>query len=216
MRHAVLTVAVLTLFAGAAPAQTYSPPSSGPSIGFRAYGGVDATSMAARDSFDAAFGTSMVSGAGGGAEVDIWKHLFVRVAATHAKKTGSRVFVDAGQVFDLNIPMTVTMTPLEVGGGWRFISRSRFAPYVGAAFVSLAYDEVSDFAGTGDNVSERLKGAQVFAGVDVGVWKGIFVGVEGRFRSVHAPSDPLSLMNEFSEDDLGGAGAMVRFGFSTK
>ena len=143
--------------------------------------------MAATKSFEAAFGTAQMTAFGAGAEIDIWKHLFVRVAGTRARKTGSRVFVDSGEVFDLGIPMTVTLTPIEAGGGWRFGSRGRIAPYIGASFVSLAYHQESDFAEAGDNVSESFMVAEAFGGVAIGITKGFFVGGEAKFRSVTVP-----------------------------
>src|SRR5438046_8477358 len=128
MRSALLALAASLVLAGSASAQTpdaYTPPPAGPSIGFRAYGLADANMMAALESFDAVFGTRQMTGFGGGAELDVWKHLFVRFTAAQVKRTGSRVFVDDGDVVDLGIPMTVTLTPIEGGVGWRFASRSR-------------------------------------------------------------------------------------------
>src|SRR4051794_3426930 len=124
MKTAVLTIAALAALAGSASAQPYTPPAKGPAIGLRAYGAVDATVMAASDSFKALFGSGEVTGAGGGGEVDLGKHLFVRIADTRATRTGSRVFVDDnGGTFPLGIPLTVTMTPIEAGAGWRFATR---------------------------------------------------------------------------------------------
>jgi hypothetical protein len=218
MRHASATMAVLCALAAPAAAQQppYSPPSNGPSIGIHAYAVGDADMLAALESFGAAFGTRQMTAVGGGAEVDVWKHLFFRVAATRTERTGTRVFVDGPDVFDLHIPMTVTMTPFEAGGGWRFASRSRVTPYVGGAFVSLAYQQVSDFAEAGENVNERYGGGAVFGGVDIGVWKGLFVGGEAQFRHITVPDAGNTIMHEFGESDLGGLTARIRIGFATK
>jgi hypothetical protein len=216
MTRALFTFVFLAMLPGAAAAQTYTPPSSGPSIGLRGYAVVDAQTMAASDSFKAVFGSAQTTAAGGGAEIDIWKHVFLRFAVSRAKETGMRVFVDDGEVFDLGIPLTATFTPIEAGAGWRFASRSRFAPYVGGAFISLGFQQVSDFAGTGENVNERYTGGAAFGGVDVAVWKGIFVGGEAQYRHVPVPNTSGSVMTEFGERNLGGFTARFRVGFSTK
>ena len=212
MRRALIVLVVLAALSGSAAAQT----AAGPSVGFRAYGLVDGNTMAAADSFDAIFASHRMTAVGGGAEIDVWHHLFLRIAASRAQRTGSRVFVDGTDVFPLNIPLTVTMTPLEAGGGWRFSSRSRFAPYAGAAFISLAYQEVSDFAQSGENVNERYTGEAAFGGVDVTIWKGLFAGGEVQYRHIAVPDVATSVMHQFGESDLGGVTARVRVGFQIK
>jgi len=219
MRYATLALLTLLPFAATASAQTSAPPpkARGSSPGIHAFAMIDGNSMAATDSFDAVFGTSTMTAYGGGAEVtDLWKHLFVRIAVSQSKKTGSRVFVSNGEVFDLGIPLSVTMLPVEGGGGWRFASRSRLTPYVGGAFVSLGYKETSDFATGDENVDERFKGGAVFGGVDINLWKGIVVGGEVQFRSVTAPDASRGVMKEFGEKDLGGITGRITIGFRTK
>ncbi len=214
MRQTLLALVAVTALAAPAAAQTYSP--SPESVGFRAYGVFDGTSAAASKSFTAVFGSSQVSGFGGGAEIDVWRNLFLRVAATRARRTGSRVFVDdTGQAFTLNIPPTVTMTPIEAGGGWRFASKSRVTPYVGAAFVSLGYEEASAFSQSGENVNERYTGGEGFGGVDVALGKGLFVGGEAQYRRIAVPLVSSSVMAPFREDGLGGFSARGLFGFCT-
>ena len=216
MKLTILACAMLAAASVPAAAQTYTPPSHGPSIGLRAYGVIDTTTMAATDSFKASFGTAQTTGVGGGAELDVWKHLFLRFAVSRSKQDGTRVFVDNGQVFDLNIPMSVTMTPIEAGGGWRFASHSRFAPYVGAAFISMAFEQVSDFSLSGEDVTERYTGGAAFGGVDVTIWKGLFVGGEAQYRHIPVPDVSTSVMTAFGEQNMGGFTARVLIGFGTK
>lgn len=201
-----------------APRPAARPASSG--IGVRAYGIVDLNALAAKDSFDAVLGTSHLTAFGGGVDVvDIWKHLFARVAVTRARKSGSRVFVaDNGEVFPLGIPLTVTMTPIEVGGGWRFVSRKnpRVSPYAGAAFLSMGYTETSKFAEAGDNTSERFAGGDVFGGVDVAIVKWLALSAEAQFRRVPNALFAGGVSNNFGESGLGGFTARVMIGIRTK
>jgi hypothetical protein len=108
------------------------------------------------------------------------------------------------------------MTPIEAGGGWRFTSRSRFAPYVGGAFISMAFKQVSDFAQPGEDVNERYTGGAAFGGIDVEIWKGIFAGGEAQYRTISVPDVSGSVMKEFGERDLGGFSARVRVGFGIR
>jgi opacity protein-like surface antigen len=216
MRHAILSVLFFAACAVPAAAQPYVPPSSGPSIGLRGFAVIDTTRQAANESFAAVLGRAQTTAVGGGAEVDAWKHLFLRFAVSQSKETGSRVFVSDGEVFDLGIPLSVTLTPIEAGGGWRFPSASRVTPYLGAAFVSLGFTQVSKFAEPDEDVHERYTGSAAFGGVDVAIWKGLFVGAEAQYRHVSVPDASGSVMREFGERDLGGFTARILFGVGTR
>jgi hypothetical protein len=216
MRHAVFSLLAFVSLAGSAAAQPSTPPAAPASIGLRAYGTIDFTFVAATDSFNAVFGSRQVEAYGGGAEINVWKTLFLRIAAAHTRRAGTRVFVDDNQVFPLNIPMTVTMTPIEAGGGWRFGSHGRITPYVGGAFLTVAYTETSDFATSADNVNERYTGGEGFGGADILLTKNLFVGGEVQFRHISVPDVSTSVMHAFGESDLGGVTARILIGFSTK
>jgi hypothetical protein len=188
-------------------------------IGLRAYGVVDLDALAATDSFDAVVGTSHLTAFGGGVDVvDIWKHLFARVAVTRARQSGSRVFVANGQVFPMGIPLTVTMTPIEVGGGWRFVSRKpgRLTPYAGVSFVSLGYTETSKFAESSENTSERFTGQDVFGGVEVRILKWLVASGEAQYRRIPNALGAGGVSKDFGESDLGGVTARVAIGIRTK
>src|SRR5579864_2223793 len=108
-------------------------------LGAQVFAAVDFNAFAASKTFKAIFGSSSIPGYGGGADITgVWRDLFVRVAVTRVSKTGSRVFVNGGDVFPLTgEPAKLTLTPIEVGAGWRFhIKHSKLTPYVGGgAFI---------------------------------------------------------------------------------
>jgi hypothetical protein len=217
----VCAIAVL-LLAAAVPARggQAAQPAKAPSpIGLHAYGAFDLDALAARESFDAVVGTSHLTAFGGGVDVvDIWKHLFARVAVTRARKSGSRVFVANGEVFPLGIPLTATMTPVEVGGGWRFVSskRSRLTPYAGVSFLSMGYTETSKFAEPGENTDERFTGQDVFGGVEVGIVKWLVAAGEVQYRRVPNGLGVGHVSKDFGETDLGGVTARFTIGIRTK
>ena len=202
-----VVLAVLALVTTAAPvfAQT-----TGEGIGGRVFAWGDWQQMTAKDSFDAVTGASTMSGAGGGAEVHrLWRGVFVRGSVSSMKADGERVFVFDGTVFPLGIPLEITMTPIELGAGWRFSPvGGRLVPYAGAGALWMKYDETS----TGDVGSERVKetytGAVVFGGVDVSVWRFVSAGAEVAWRTAKVKEAGGSLA-AFGEDDLGGVSVRV-------
>lgn len=179
-------------------------------IGGRVFGWGDWQQMTAKESFDAVTGSSSLSGAGGGAEVQrIWRGVFVRATVSRMKAEGERVFVHDGAVFPLGIPMDITMMPIEVGAGWRFQPvSSRLVPYVGAGALWVKHEETSE----GDTASERVKktypGAVIFGGVDVSVWRFVSAGAEVAWRTAKVKS-PGGTLGAFGEDDLGGVSVRV-------
>jgi hypothetical protein len=214
-----ITLAFLLLVALATPATAQTKPPAKSSVGFRVYGLFDTTASAASKSFDAVFGSSQVFAGGGGAEIDVWRKLFLRIGVTYTQRTGSRVFVaDSGDVFTLNIPMTVTMLPIEAGAGWRFASKSRVTPYIGGALVSLGYQETSTLSQSSDTVDERYVGGEGFGGVDIAIGKkkAFFVGGEAQYRHVGVPDVSSSVMTQFNEKDLGGFTARVLVGYGVR
>ena len=211
VRIAYLVAVCVWLMPGSARAQG--------NVGLHAYGIVDLDSLTAKQSFEAVLGTSQLKAFGGGVEVaDIWKHVFVRVAVTRARETGTRGFVSGSEFFPLNIPLTMTMTPLEAGGGWRFVSNkgSRFTPYAGVSFLSVGYTETSTGADAAENSSESFKGQSVFGGVEIGVLKGLTVTAEAQYRRVPNALGGGGVSKDFGDTDLGGVTARITIGFHTK
>lgn len=184
--------------------------------GISAFGTYDWLSITSSKTFDAVFGTSKTQAIGAGADiVNVWKHVFLRVAASKTSMDGERVAVVSSTVYKLGTKLKLQMQPTEAGAGWRFVSRnsrSRLTPYVGAAAVFLSYKETSDFADTGDNVSETFKGFGVFGGVDFKITNQIFAGGEAQYRSINTKPATNSVAASFNEKDFGGVVLRVKLG----
>ena len=167
--------------------------------------------MTAKDSFDAVTGTSTLMGVGAGLEAqNVWRSLFLRGAISRLKKTGERVFVADGELFRLGIPLEITMTPIEVGAGWRFKPLSGVVPYVGAGALFHKHREESPGDGSGDGVNETYTGVSLFGGVEVPVWRSVSAGAEVGWRKASVGS-PGGAMAAFGEKDLGGVTFRVMF-----
>lgn len=221
LSFAVLTVPAAA-FAGEEPqAAPARPASSSGGPGVRAYFVTDFNSMSASKSFDAALDTSHLTAFGGGADVvDLWKHLFARFSVTHVSKTGSRAFFDGVTVVSLGIPLTVSMTPVEIGGGWRFSGAPapRLTPYAGGGVVIVSYKETSEFGDASDNFSGSFTGYNLFGGAEFSLTNWLVAAGEAQFRSVpNALGDnPTGLSQAFKETDLGGFTLRVTIGIRTR
>lgn len=179
------------------------------SIGARGYATFGSTSFAAADSFDAVAGTSSDAGWGGGGTVTgLWRGLFVDVGLSQQRLDGQRVFLNAGTVYPLDIPLSVTMQPIDLAAGWRFAQR--VSPFAGAGFTSISYKETGGFAGAGDDVDERKSGLLVLGGVDVGVVRWLHVGGEVRYRNVSGIIGGAGVSSAFGDDQLGGFSTALR------
>lgn len=198
----LLVLAFAVVQAGPAWAQS--------TVGARAYLTFGATWETASDTFDAVAGTSRASGIGGGATVTgLWQGLFVDVGVSRQRFDGERVFVLNGTAFPLGIPLEVTVRPIDIAAGWR-VTAGRVSPYAGGGATFLSYEETSDFAQPGENVSERKTGLVLLGGVDVALLRWLHAGAELRYRSVTGLLGTGGVSEAFGEDDLGGTAVAVR------
>src|SRR3954465_2079849 len=116
MLRLVIVVLMITgvLSANVASAQSRSAAPQKRTFSFRGFAGFGATAFSASDSFKAVLGSASGVIFGGGVEVVLPQSIFVNVRATRFSKSGERVFVSNGEVFNLGIDTTVTVTPLEI------------------------------------------------------------------------------------------------------
>jgi opacity protein-like surface antigen len=187
-----------------------------PKPGFAAYGLFDYEMMTASDTFDAVFNTSSLTGFGGGGEgVNLYGGLFARVTFARSSETGSRVAVVDNEAVSLNIPLELTLTTTEIGGGWRWpLDRLRkYNAYGGGGVLLVNYHETSEFADPADDSKETFTGYDFFGGIDAMISKFVFVGAEAQYRIVPDALGESGASRDFGETDLGGFAFRVLFGF---
>jgi opacity protein-like surface antigen len=172
----------------------------------RGFGDVGSTSFAAAQSFEAVLGSRKGMVFGGGVEAVLAQRIFVNVRASRFRQTGQRVFLFNGEQFNLGIPATVTVTPVELTGGYRFDFGNRVVPYAGGGLGWHRYSETSDFAEDDENVDERFSGYHLLGGVEVRVAR--WMGAAGELQWATVPDalgqDPNGVAQAFDESDLGG------------
>ena len=117
-------------------------------------------SFAAIDTFNAAFDKTFFPFFGGGVQVLFDDRFFAEVSASRFRQQGQRAYFSGGKSFKLGIPLTATITPLEITGGYRFrlVQAPRVRPYIAAGVGSYAYQETSSFAAAGEDVDTRHVG----------------------------------------------------------
>jgi opacity protein-like surface antigen len=160
--------------------------------------------FAAKTTFKSAFGKSVEPFFGGGLQVVIANGVFVEFGISRFKKTGQRAFINNGQTFQLGIPLTATITPLELSAGYRFFSSSRFVPYAGAGVGRYGYREESDGAAAGDNVDTHHSGYLAVGGVEIRLHRWVGVAVDAQYTHITGILGAAGVSKDAGESDLGG------------
>jgi opacity protein-like surface antigen len=209
-----LSLAVPALAAAQGRPRPKPAPGPPPGVAVRGYGTFGSTVLAATETFRAVADRASASTFGAGAQVTgLWRGLFADVAVSQLVRDGERVFVDdAGAIFELGIPLEVTMRPVDLAAGWRF-AFGRVSPYAGAGLTLLSYEEASGFAEPSDDVTRSGTGPLVLAGVDVQVWRWIHAGAELRYRRVSGILGEGGVSGHFGEENAGGFSSAVRLSF---
>lgn len=198
----------LMLLAGTSTADAQRPGD----IGVRGFGMAGNMTFTAKDSFDAVLDRSSGPIFGGGGQVLLPWNLYVEIGAWRFRQEGERVFVGPNdEVFKLGIPLEITITPLEVTGGYRFRMLSqRFTPYAGVGYSSYRYKETSEFADSDENVDEKFAGFHVQAGAEYHVLRWLAVGGEVGWSSIADAVGQGGVSAHFNEDDLGGTSLRLK------
>jgi len=198
-------MAVTLVFASVAGAQTRD-------FMLRGFADVGLTTFAATRSFETVLGTARGAVFGGGVEAVFPQRIFISLRASRFRRTGERVFLFDGERFGLGIPSAVTVTPLELAGGYRFDVGWRLVPYGGAGVGWHLYEETSDFAEGPENVRERFRGYHVLTGAEFRLARWIAAAAEAQWAAVPDAlgRDPNGVSAEFHESDLGGATFRVK------
>jgi len=143
---------------------------------------------------------------GGGVEFGLTRQFFVSVSASRFSQTGHRVFVFNGQVFNLGIPTTVTLIPLEFNGTYRFRPYHKIIPYLGAGVGIHRLNETSTPQSQDDDLHATHFGYQAIGGLEKQASKWVAIAAEAQATSVPNAlgKEPSSVANAFNEHDLGG------------
>jgi hypothetical protein len=162
----------------------------------------------ARNSFETVLDGRFGPVFGGGAQVGFPNGTFAQVGFSRFEKTGARVIVSASQVFRLDVPYTVTITPIEASVGYREINTNGTASYVG---FGVGYHQlVESTPSFQDRTTTAHIGYQVFGGVEYPVGRWLSVAGEVQWAGLPKSLGESGVSEVFEEDDLGGATFVVK------
>jgi hypothetical protein len=185
---------------------------TGPAVRLRAFVLATEQRFAAGTTFNATLGSRNAPFFGGGVEVVMRRGLFVDATVSHFNKTGQRAFVNNGEIFQLGIPLKVTLTPIEVSGGYRLriAGHARVVPYAGVGVGWYSYRETSDVASSGENVDTTHAGFLLVGGVEVRLQQWIRAAADAQYTVIPGILGQGGLSKDLSEKDLGGLAARIR------
>ena len=196
------------LLAVAAPAAAQDPPA----LSIRPFVMAAEQSFTAIDTFDAIFGKTTFPFLGGGVQVVINDGFFVEVSASRFRQTGQRAYISGGKAFKLGIPLTATITPLEISAGYRFnlSALPRVRPYAAIGYGSYAYQESSDFAQPGDDVDTKHGGYLVNGGIEVRLHRSVGLAIDAQYTQVKGILGSGGVSQQVGESDLGGIAGRLK------
>jgi hypothetical protein len=201
----------------AAPAAAQRPPQRptsqpAPAVSIRPFVMATEQSFAAIDTFDATFGKTYGPFFGGGVQVVIHDSFVVEASASRFRQTGERAYLSGGQAFKLGIPLTATITPLEVTGGYRFRLRQlpKVRPYISVGVGSYSYQETSQFAEAGDDVNTRHVGVVANGGAEFRLQRWVGLAVDVQYSHVPGILGTGGVSQQAGESDLGGVAARLK------
>lgn len=183
-----------------------------PALSIRPFVIATEQSFAAIDTFDATFGKTVFPFFGGGVQVVIDDGFFVEASASRFRQTGERAYVSGGRAFKLGIPLTATITPLEISAGYRFNLRQmpRVRPYAAVGYGSYAYQETSDFAEPGEDVDIKHGGYLVNGGAELRIHPWVGLAVDVQYSQVRGILGNGGVSQQAGESDLGGIAARLK------
>jgi hypothetical protein len=204
--------AVLIALAFASPAAAQGSGARGePSFSIRVFGLGSSENLAATGTFKAVFGKSRGTFWGGGLEVVHKTGLFADLEYSRFNKTGQRAFISNGQAYQLGIPLTVTMAPIDALAGYRVkLGRVPVTPYIAAGVTSLSYKEASDFSDASENTSTRKTGLMLVGGIDLQLLRVLSISADVADTRVTGVLGSSGLSQQAGENDLGGLAARFR------
>jgi opacity protein-like surface antigen len=180
-------------------------PAAAQDVGVRAFLTYGTLTFQAQDSFDAALGSSSATIYSGGGQLLFPHGVYVEFSTGKLQEDGQRVIVNAaGQVTRTGQPLEITLRPIEITGGWRYLRSDRFVPYGGAGYSRYRYQALSESAGPRENIDESFDGFHLVGGAEYLPIRWLAIGGELAWSSVPDAAAVTGVSEAFGESNLGG------------
>jgi opacity protein-like surface antigen len=198
------------VFALALASPAAAQPDDAPALSIRPFAFGTIQSFAAVDTFDAVYGRSYQPFLGGGVQVVVDGTYFVELSASRFKKTGQQAFISGGRAFQLGIPMTATITPLEATAGYRYNLSPSLKPYVAAGAGLYRYTQTSDFSEPGEDVDTKHAGFILNGGAEFRVHRWVGIDLDVQYTHVTGIIGTRGVSQQAGENDLGGIAGRLK------
>jgi opacity protein-like surface antigen len=170
----------------------------------RGFGYAGGLMFSASDSFETILGDTFNTVFGGGGQVVFPNGVFAQASFDRTQSTGTRAFVSGSQVFTLDIPNRVTVTPVLVTGGYRSAGSGRVAPYFGGGVGWYTLEESSPTLPATEPITSRHTGYHVLGGAEFPLARWIWIAGEAQWATVPKALGDTGISAVFDETDLGG------------
>ncbi len=187
-------------------------PAAAQGLSFRPFVMFTEQQFDATQTFEATFGSARQGFWGGGLSITQDDQVYLDLSAARFEKTGTRAFFVNGSAFSTGIAQTVTITPLEMTGGYRFHPAPRIIPTVGGGIGLYRYKQVSEFSTDEENIDTRHVGLVVEGGVEVRLHRWFGVAADAHYTYVPGilGEEPGAFSTDAGEKNLGGIAARVK------
>ncbi len=171
----------------------------------RGFGLAGGTLFTAKNSFETILGTASGAMYGVGGQVVFPSGAFVQGSGERFTKTGSRVLVSGTQIFTLDIPDTVTVTPIQFTAGYRDRGYGGVFPYLGGGLGWQTLEEESPSLTEGQQRTRRGHiGYHILGGAEFPLGPWLSVAGEVQWTSVPKVLGDAGVSALFDDDDFGG------------
>ena len=170
----------------------------------RGFGMAGGTLFTAQDSFDTILGESFGPLFGGGGQVVFPNGVFAQVGLERFRETGTRALLSGTQVFTVDFPEQITVTPLTITAGYRAIRPGPLTGYLGVGFGWHKLEEEPLALPTAERISTGHAGFHVLGGAEYSILPWVWLAGEVQWASVPKAIGETGVSAFFEEDDLGG------------
>jgi opacity protein-like surface antigen len=170
----------------------------------RAFGDAGGQLFTARNSFDAILGRKLSSVYGAGGQIVLPNGVFVQASVDRLRHNGSLALGSGDQVFSLGIPNRLTVTPVQVTGGYRVENTARLASYFGGGVGWHTLKEESPSIPGAQPITTRNVGYHVLGGAELNVLRWVWIAGEVQWATVPKALGESGVSAVFGEEDLGG------------
>jgi hypothetical protein len=170
----------------------------------RGFGNVGGVLFTASDSFETILGGSFNSAFGIGGQVVLPMGLYAQVSYDRLRDTGSRALVSGSQVFTLEIPNRITITPILATVGYQGLKTNGMVPYFGGGVGWYTLDEDSPTIPGSETLSSQHMGYHVVGGAEFPLAGWMSLAGEVQWATVPGAIGDSGVSAYFEENDLGG------------